>query len=603
MGRELRFSFEMRAAGGTGDADPLRLEGYAAKYNTWSQDLGGFIETIKPGAFDRALKENQDIRALMNHDPNIVLGRTKAKTLSLRSDDIGLWYSAILPNTQVARDLHTSVTRGDIDQCSFAFNVVDGGEKWSDERSADGKGRVTKRELTDVNIFDVSAVTYPAYLDTKVAARSRWSDVVPQEVRSGVEAREAEDSYEELTRDLSTALSKAFPLDGPGDSAAPSYYGGKYWIIESYSDHVIVCTAGTDEYFNIPYTGEDDDITFGDPVAVEKQWVPTSDRAKKSVALYRGSKYAPAVTESKPVVETREVSGDPGASGKMEGVSVKPSKKLVLADASAKKAAAHAAVKAAKVAYMKAKSDAAGAGDDATAKAAAGAAMAAAHASFKSAKVDHMKAAEEESALKASYNSDDDPDCSDDDNGDGMYEPGECNCRHCRTGLIDSTDDEEGMEDCSDPTCRCQNRWSVTGDEGGSGPRSDPKAAEVRWDAPDFYEQRDDKARTKRVGGKDLTAGNFAYVGDPDRTETWKLPIHDAAHVRNALARFNQTKGIPANKKAGVHRKIVAAAKKFGIEVSTEKNSLMLAACPPDEEEVAEIRKRAEELRIKIETA
>lgn len=74
--------------------------------------------------------------------------------------------------------------------------------------------------------------------------------------------------------------------------------------------------------------------------------------------------------------------------------------------------------------------------------------------------------------------------------------------------------------------------------------------------------------KTKKVGGKDLPASAFAYVGDPDDTSTWKLPIHDAAHCRNALARFNQTQGIPAGEKAKVKAKIVAAAKKFGIEVS-----------------------------------
>lgn len=81
--------------------------------------------------------------------------------------------------------------------------------------------------------------------------------------------------------------------------------------------------------------------------------------------------------------------------------------------------------------------------------------------------------------------------------------------------------------------------------------------------------------KTKRKGGKDLHASDFAYVGDPDDISTWKLPIHDAAHARNALARFDQTQGIPADKKAKVRARIVAAAKKFGIEVSeTAKKAL-----------------------------
>lgn len=84
------------------------------------------------------------------------------------------------------------------------------------------------------------------------------------------------------------------------------------------------------------------------------------------------------------------------------------------------------------------------------------------------------------------------------------------------------------------------------------------------------------KAKTKHVAGKDLTSDDFAYVGDPDKTDTWKLPIHDAAHVRNALARFDQTQGIPADKRDSVYARITAAAKKFDIEVSGEK-ALMAA--------------------------
>jgi uncharacterized protein DUF6582 len=81
------------------------------------------------------------------------------------------------------------------------------------------------------------------------------------------------------------------------------------------------------------------------------------------------------------------------------------------------------------------------------------------------------------------------------------------------------------------------------------------------------------EAKTKRVGGKELPASAFAFVGNPDLTETWKYPIHDAAHVRNALSRWGSEKGIPADQKAKVYARIKAAAKKFGVEVSddTEK--------------------------------
>lgn len=80
--------------------------------------------------------------------------------------------------------------------------------------------------------------------------------------------------------------------------------------------------------------------------------------------------------------------------------------------------------------------------------------------------------------------------------------------------------------------------------------------------------KRFEKALTKTVGGQELSASDFAYVGDPQDIATWKLPVHDAAHARNALARFNQTEGIPADKKAAVQSKIEAAAKKHGVDVS-----------------------------------
>ncbi len=76
--------------------------------------------------------------------------------------------------------------------------------------------------------------------------------------------------------------------------------------------------------------------------------------------------------------------------------------------------------------------------------------------------------------------------------------------------------------------------------------------------------------KTKTVSGQELSASDFAYVGDAEDPETWKLPVHDAAHARNALARFNQTEGIPAGEKAKVHAKIAAAAKKHGVEVSSD---------------------------------
>jgi HK97 family phage prohead protease len=161
-------NMSLRAAPAGSDS-PGILNGYAAKFNSYSQDLGGFKERINPKAFTRALAEGQDVRFLQDHNSSHILGRTKAGTLSLTQDQVGLRFSVILPNTQLGRDLHTSISRGDISQCSFAFKVPDGGDAWSKDTDEDGN-EFACRELHDVDLFDVSAVTYPAYLDTNVQA-------------------------------------------------------------------------------------------------------------------------------------------------------------------------------------------------------------------------------------------------------------------------------------------------------------------------------------------------------------------------------------------------------------------------------------------------
>ncbi len=180
----LRTNFELRATCGSGDADPLRIEGYAAVFNVPSHDLGGFIEKVKPGAFARAITAKSDVRALINHDPNCVIGRTKAGTLQLSEDSKGLRFIATLPNTNYARDLYESIRRGDMDQCSFSFTPVK--QTWGEMRQADGS-YIGTRDLEDVDLFDVSAVTYPAYEETSVSARGRWADCVPADVRYRVE--------------------------------------------------------------------------------------------------------------------------------------------------------------------------------------------------------------------------------------------------------------------------------------------------------------------------------------------------------------------------------------------------------------------------------
>jgi len=160
------------------------LRGYAAKFGKRSQNLGGFREKIALGAFDRALSEGQDVRALVNHDPNLVLGRVSSKTLRLSQDSVGLKFDCDLPDTSYARDLRASIQRGDISQCSFAFSVLS--DDWTQEDDEETGERIAVRTLRDLDLLDVSAVTYPAYEDTEVYARSLFPDGIPAEVRSRI---------------------------------------------------------------------------------------------------------------------------------------------------------------------------------------------------------------------------------------------------------------------------------------------------------------------------------------------------------------------------------------------------------------------------------
>lgn len=143
------------------DEDSPRLVGYAAVFNSMSEDLGGFRETIAQGAFDRSL--SGDIRALWNHNTDNVIGRTTAGTLVLREDERGL-YTEIYPPASAEGYLE-SVRRGDVSQMSFGFRVNEDVV----EESEDG---LLIRRLLDVELMEVSPVAFPAYPQTSIDARS-----------------------------------------------------------------------------------------------------------------------------------------------------------------------------------------------------------------------------------------------------------------------------------------------------------------------------------------------------------------------------------------------------------------------------------------------
>lgn len=158
--RSVESKFETRE-----DGEELCIEGYFAVFNSSYEIAPGMIESIAPGAFSNTL--GNDIRALINHDTTLVLGRNKAHTLELREDYHGLWGKILInPNDADAMNLYSRVKRGDVDQCSFGFEIVNEETEFLD----DGSVHWTIRE---VNLHEVSCCTFPAYDQTNISARSK----------------------------------------------------------------------------------------------------------------------------------------------------------------------------------------------------------------------------------------------------------------------------------------------------------------------------------------------------------------------------------------------------------------------------------------------
>lgn len=299
---EIRYASQMTAEEKRGDqGDEMSLVGYAAMYNSLSKPLPqGFVEKIAPGAFDRALAEKQDCRCLFNHDSSRVLGRVSSGTLKLSSDDKGLKFRCALdPNQQAHRDLHAAVKRGDISDCSFAFSPNgEDGHDFDDVRQQDGSWLMI-RTLKDVNLYDVSAVTHPAYNDTSIQARD--AAMTPEirsivnkllEKRAQTEKRDAFDCLEDYIGAISKAMAEKFPcepVEGDGGACCSSY--GKFYILETHVDHVIACNnygPGPQEFVSIPYviSPDGDGFVFGTPVPMEKEYVP-AERTAQKVAEHR----------------------------------------------------------------------------------------------------------------------------------------------------------------------------------------------------------------------------------------------------------------------------------------------------------------------------
>lgn len=170
----------------TGD---LYISGYFSVFNSNYELWPGATESIAETAFDGALAD--DIRCLINHETRLVLGRTKSGTLILKTDSRGLWGEVkINPNDQDAINLYERVKRGDVDQCSFGFEILD--EEFED------RGDSVHWTIKKVKLYEVSVVTFPAYTDTNVSARKleleeikrrsfeMWKDKVTKKLKGEV---------------------------------------------------------------------------------------------------------------------------------------------------------------------------------------------------------------------------------------------------------------------------------------------------------------------------------------------------------------------------------------------------------------------------------
>lgn len=292
------------------EGKPTKIAGYAAVFESESVDLGGFTERIAKGAFSESLAG--DIRALWNHDTNQVLGRTSAGTLRVAEDGKGLAIEIDVPDTQAGRDAVTLIERRDVTGMSFAFSVPEGGDNWA---KVGGKWL---RTLLKINLAEVSPCTFPAYQATEIgiraadgakealAALQRAQDAEVTEARKIVAAHEARERRLRLVgrgilppaaapdraadftrfmagrpekRDASfetkisavwnalyDKLGSPWPLDGPG-----------WYLVDTYADHVIIeTTPGTLFSYPVAFSA-DNKVTLGEPVAVEKQYVPIAD--------------------------------------------------------------------------------------------------------------------------------------------------------------------------------------------------------------------------------------------------------------------------------------------------------------------------------------
>jgi len=193
------------------------LEGYASVFDSRSENLGGFTEEVASSAFTKTIKDGADVRALLNHDPNFVLGRSTSQTLRLAVDSTGLHYEVDLGEQTYARDLAISLERGDINQSSFGFRTIK--DDWAEDEVNPG---LLFRTLLEVHLMDVSPVTYPAYLDASSGITSRALAAFNES--RGVEADTIADVNKIILPTIEPVAITHYRSDMPSDPRLAMFY-------------------------------------------------------------------------------------------------------------------------------------------------------------------------------------------------------------------------------------------------------------------------------------------------------------------------------------------------------------------------------------------
>jgi HK97 family phage prohead protease len=181
--------FEVRAEG-----DGMTFTGYASVFNSPSEDLGGFVEYVAPGAFKRSLQSRNEVKLLWNHDSGEPLASLRGGTMQLVEDERGLKVTAQLPNTTRGRDIAELLRTNVIDSMSFGFNVI------KDSWSRDGQTRT----LESVRLFEVSVVSFPAYSQTQAQVRSAQPTINPDELADALLRLESGEELDSKSAELIT---------------------------------------------------------------------------------------------------------------------------------------------------------------------------------------------------------------------------------------------------------------------------------------------------------------------------------------------------------------------------------------------------------------